>query len=107
MPSAGNDSTEARVAPVPALIVGAGPAGLAAAACLKQRGIDALVLDAGTAVGASWRQRYDRLHLHTVKQHSFLPGMRFAKDFPAIRRPRRWSRTSNRTRPVRDPTAVR
>jgi cation diffusion facilitator CzcD-associated flavoprotein CzcO len=82
MPSAGNESTDARVAPVPALIVGAGPAGLAAAACLKQRGIDALVLDAGTAVGASWRQRYDRLHLHTVKQHSFLPGMRFAKDIP-------------------------
>ena len=82
MPSAGNESTAARVAPVPALIVGAGPAGLAAAACLKQRGIDAVVLDAGTAVGSSWRQRYDRLHLHTVKQHSFLPGMRFARDIP-------------------------
>ena len=82
MPSAGNEPTDAREAPVPALIVGAGPAGLAAAACLKQRGIDALVLDAGTAVGTSWRQRYDRLHLHTVKQHSFLPGMRFPKDVP-------------------------
>jgi len=69
-------------APVPALVIGAGPAGLAAAACLKQRGIDALVLEAGPAVGLSWRQRYDRLHLHTVKQHSFLPGLRFGKEVP-------------------------
>ena len=58
------------------LVVGAGPAGLAVAACLRQRGVDTLVLDRGDAVGDSWRRRYDRLHLHTPRIQSALPGMR-------------------------------
>ena len=66
----------------PALVVGAGPAGLAAAACLKRRGFDALVLEAAPAVGDAWRHHYDRLRLHTVKQQSHLPGMPFAKELP-------------------------
>jgi indole-3-pyruvate monooxygenase len=66
----------------PVLVVGAGPAGLAAAACLKQRGIDALVLEAAPALGDAWRRHYDRLRLHTVKQQSHLPGMPFAKELP-------------------------
>lgn len=68
--------------PLPALIVGAGPAGLATAACLEQRGVHALVLEAGPSLGNSWRQHYDRLRLHTVKQQSQLPGFSFAKDLP-------------------------
>jgi cation diffusion facilitator CzcD-associated flavoprotein CzcO len=64
------------------VIVGAGPAGLASAACLRARGIDALVLEAGPTVGASWRRHYDRLHLHTVKQQSHLPGLPFAPEVP-------------------------
>jgi indole-3-pyruvate monooxygenase len=68
--------------PVPALIIGAGPAGLASAACLKQRGIDALVLEGAPALGQAWRNHYDRLHLHTVKERSHLPGMPFAKELP-------------------------
>ena len=68
--------------PVTALIIGAGPAGLASAACLKQRGIDALVLEAAPALGQAWRNRYDRLHLHTVKKQSHLPGIPFAKELP-------------------------
>ena len=68
--------------PLPALIVGAGPAGLATAACLKQRGVDALVLEAGPALGQSWRQHYERLHLHTVKQQSHLPGLPFGEEVP-------------------------
>jgi cation diffusion facilitator CzcD-associated flavoprotein CzcO len=66
----------------PALVVGAGPAGLAAAACLKRRGVDALVLEAAPAVGDAWRHHYDRLRLHTVKHQSHLPGMPFAKELP-------------------------
>ncbi len=66
----------------PAVIVGAGPAGLAAAGCLKQRGIDALVLEAGPALGTSWRNHYDRLHLHTVKEESHLPGLPFGDELP-------------------------
>jgi indole-3-pyruvate monooxygenase len=68
--------------PLPVVVVGAGPAGLATAACLKQRHIDALVLEAGPSLAHSWRNHYDRLHLHTVKQQSNLPGLPFAKELP-------------------------
>jgi len=66
----------------PALIIGAGPAGLAAAACLGRRGVEAVVLEAAPALGDAWRRHYDRLHLHTVKEHSHLPGMAFAAEVP-------------------------
>ena len=69
-------------APLPALVVGAGPAGLASAACLKRRGIEALVLEAGPSLAHSWRHHYDRLHLHTVKQQSHMPGLPFARELP-------------------------
>jgi indole-3-pyruvate monooxygenase len=69
-------------APLPAVIVGAGPAGLASAACLKRRGIDVLVLEAGPSLAHSWRHHYDRLHLHTVKQQSHMPGLPFARELP-------------------------
>jgi indole-3-pyruvate monooxygenase len=62
--------------------VGAGPAGLATAACLKRRNVDALVLEAGPSLANSWRNHYDRLHLHTVKQQSALPGLPFARELP-------------------------
>jgi len=82
MPQGRDASTSAPTDWLPALIVGAGPAGLASAACLKRRGIDPLVLEAGASLGNSWRHHYDRLHLHTVKQQSHLPGMPFAKRLP-------------------------
>jgi len=63
------------------LVVGAGPAGLAVAACLRRRGIDPLVVDRGGAVGDSWRARYDRLHLHTPRVQSALPGLRIPRRF--------------------------
>jgi cation diffusion facilitator CzcD-associated flavoprotein CzcO len=56
------------------LVVGAGPAGLAVAGSLASRGVPAAVLDAGDAVGDSWRSRYDRLRLHTPRIQSGLPG---------------------------------
>jgi len=59
--------------------VGAGPAGLAVAGCLGQRGTEAVVLERGAAVGASWRRHYDRLHLHTSVGFSRLPGLSFPK----------------------------
>jgi phytoene dehydrogenase-like protein len=75
--STGADATTALL---PALIVGAGPAGLASAACLKQRGIEPLVLEAGASLANSWRHHYDRLRLHTVKQQSSMPGVPFARE---------------------------
>src|SRR5687768_9910059 len=61
-----------------AVVVGAGPAGLAAAAELGRRGIPALLLERGDAVGASWRGRYDRLRLNSSRWTSQLPGARYA-----------------------------
>lgn len=63
------------------LVVGAGPAGLAVAACLRRRGVDVLVVDRGTDVGESWAKRYDRLHLHTPRVQSALPGLRVPRRF--------------------------
>ncbi len=62
--------------------MGAGPAGLAAAACLKQRGVAALILEASSQVGTAWRNHYHRLHLHTHKGGSALPGLAFPSDYP-------------------------
>jgi putative flavoprotein involved in K+ transport len=59
-----------------AAVIGAGPGGLAVAAMLRERGVDAVVIDRADAVGASWRGHYDRLHLHTVRWLSHLPGLR-------------------------------
>jgi indole-3-pyruvate monooxygenase len=61
------------------LIIGAGPAGLAVAACLKKRGASFVIVDRASEVGSSWHNHYDRLDLHTVKYHSALPYL----DFPA------------------------
>ncbi len=63
-------------------VVGAGPAGLAVAACLAERGVTALLLEASAQVGATWRRHYDRLHLHTHKGGSALPGLAFPSDYP-------------------------
>jgi putative flavoprotein involved in K+ transport len=55
------------------IVIGAGPAGLAAAAMLGRAGEHAVVLERGE-VGDVWASRYDRLHLHTVRWLSGLPG---------------------------------
>lgn len=64
------------------IIVGAGAAGLATGACLRQRGIHATILEAGDGPGMTWRRLYDRLHLHTVKGLSGLPGMPMPRSYP-------------------------
>ena len=65
-----------------AIVVGAGPAGLAAAACLKEAGVETLLLERAASLGASWRQHYDRLHLHTDRRHSGLPGLPMPRSYP-------------------------
>ena len=62
-----------------AIIVGAGPAGLATAAALRARGLNAAILEKSDAVGAVWRRHYDRLHLHTDRARSGLPGLPIPK----------------------------
>jgi putative flavoprotein involved in K+ transport len=55
-------------------VVGGGPGGLAAGAELRRRGLRPVILERGEQVGTSWRAGYDRLHLHTVRALSGLPG---------------------------------
>ena len=64
------------------LVVGAGPAGLAVAAALTAKGRRPLVIEKAGQVGASWRDHYERLHLHTVKELSTLPGLAFPDSAP-------------------------
>ncbi|MDX6511720.1 MAG: hypothetical protein QOE36_1224 [Gaiellaceae bacterium] len=59
--------------PHSAIVIGAGPAGLAAAAMLQSRGVTPVVIERGEGVAASWRSRYDRLRLHTARRLSSLP----------------------------------
>jgi putative flavoprotein involved in K+ transport len=63
------------------LVVGAGPGGLAAAAALGARGVAATVVDRADDVGSAWRRHYERLHLHTIRWNSHLPGMRIPRAF--------------------------
>jgi putative flavoprotein involved in K+ transport len=69
------------VATPDAIVVGAGPGGLAAAAALRMRGVRALVLERADRLGASWRGHYDRLHLHTTRRLSALPGLRIPRAY--------------------------
>ncbi|MGW2637455.1 flavin-containing monooxygenase [Streptomyces sp. NPDC001348] len=73
----------------PVYVIGAGPGGLAAAYSLRARGIRAVVLEKSDRVGASWRRHYDRLHLHTTRRLSALPGL------PMPRRFGRWVSRDN------------
>jgi cation diffusion facilitator CzcD-associated flavoprotein CzcO len=66
-----------------AIIVGAGPAGLACAATMQAAGLSITILEKADSVGAVWRRHYDRLHLHTDRGHSGLPGMSMPSDYPA------------------------
>jgi putative flavoprotein involved in K+ transport len=64
-----------------AVVVGAGPGGLAAAAMLRRHGVRATVVDRADAVGSAWRGHYERLHLHTVRWLSNLPGYRIPREY--------------------------
>ncbi|MEV7655045.1 NAD(P)/FAD-dependent oxidoreductase [Streptomyces anulatus] len=65
----------------PVYVIGGGPGGLAVAASLRARGVRAVVLEKSDRVGASWRGHYDRLHLHTTRRWSALPGLRMPRGF--------------------------
>jgi putative flavoprotein involved in K+ transport len=63
------------------VIVGAGPAGLAAAWDIRRAGPDPLVVDQADAVAASWRGRHDHLRLNTHRMFSHQPGVRIPRRY--------------------------
>ena len=64
-----------------AVVVGAGPGGLAVAAMMQRGGVETVVVDRADAVGSAWRGHYERLHLHTVRWLSNLPGFRIPRRY--------------------------
>jgi cation diffusion facilitator CzcD-associated flavoprotein CzcO len=76
-------SAEARLDDTtPVAIIGAGPAGLAIAACLRQAGQDFVLLEKEEQAAPAWRRHYERVHLHTTKRYSSLPFVPFPREYP-------------------------
>ncbi|MFI1359507.1 flavin-containing monooxygenase [Streptomyces sp. NPDC020898] len=67
--------------PAPVYVIGGGPGGLAVAYALRAQGVRAVVLERADRVGASWLRHYDRLHLHTTRRLSSLPGLPMPRSF--------------------------
>ncbi|MFE6619358.1 flavin-containing monooxygenase [Streptomyces sp. NPDC057740] len=65
----------------PVYVIGGGPGGLSVAHALRAQGLRAVVLEKSDGVGASWRGHYDRLHLHTTRRLSGLPGLPMPRRF--------------------------
>ena len=68
-----------------AVVIGAGPAGLATSHALMRSHIDHVILERGDRPGYIWSKHYDSLTLHTGKRMSKLPGLPFPKtvsEFP-------------------------
>ncbi|KAK4799414.1 hypothetical protein SAY86_024779 [Trapa natans] len=65
------------------VIVGAGPSGLATAACLREHGVPFVVLERAKCLASLWQNRtYDRLKLHLPKRFCELPSFPFPEDYP-------------------------
>jgi len=64
------------------IVIGAGHAGLTAAARLTQLGVDTLVIEKKPRVGDNWRDRYSSLTLHNDITANHLPYMPFPKTWP-------------------------
>ncbi|KAL0435823.1 UNVERIFIED_CONTAM: putative indole-3-pyruvate monooxygenase YUCCA10 [Sesamum radiatum] len=72
------DQTEA-----PVIVVGAGPSGLATAACLHELSIPYTLLERQDCFAPLWQKySYDRVHLHLPKQFCQLPLMPIPPSYP-------------------------
>ncbi|PKA51008.1 putative indole-3-pyruvate monooxygenase YUCCA10 [Apostasia shenzhenica] len=68
-----------------AVVVGAGPAGLAAGACLSSLSVPFLILERDNSPAPLWRHRtYHRLHLHLPKQFCQLPLLPIPSSAPTF-----------------------
>lgn len=68
-----------------ALIIGAGPAGLATSACLNRLNIPNIVVEREECSASLWKRRsYDCLKLHLAKHYCQLPHMPFPPNTPTF-----------------------
>jgi len=65
------------------LVIGAGQAGLAVAARLKQLDVETVIIDRERRVGDNWRNRYQSLLLHNQIWANHLPYLPFPSSWPA------------------------
>jgi cation diffusion facilitator CzcD-associated flavoprotein CzcO len=49
---------------------------------MRAAGLNVAVLEKTDSVGSAWRRHYDRLHLHTDRNRSGLPGMLMPRTYP-------------------------
>ncbi|KAF2745945.1 FAD/NAD(P)-binding domain-containing protein [Sporormia fimetaria CBS 119925] len=78
--SPGRDLSGAETINTDVCILGAGSAGLMAAASLKALGIESVILDRNAQAGDSWRNRYDSLRLHTPTSSAAMPFKGYRED---------------------------
>jgi putative flavoprotein involved in K+ transport len=67
---------------IPAVVIGAGHSGLAISSCLRDRGVDHVVLERGEVANSWKKERWDSLRLLTPNWQSQLPGQRYSGDDP-------------------------
>ncbi|WP_027146440.1 NAD(P)/FAD-dependent oxidoreductase [Mesorhizobium sp. WSM3626] len=75
---------EQMVAVEPAIVIGAGVAGLAVARALMKAGVATAVLEKESRLAEPWRRRHEQLHLNTHRDLSALPGLAYPKGTPAF-----------------------
>lgn len=81
MSSAARSESSSEVpADIDVVVIGAGQAGLAVGHTLARAGVDFVILDAATELGASWINRWDSLRLFTSARYCGLPGLPFPGD---------------------------
>ncbi|MBZ9675160.1 NAD(P)/FAD-dependent oxidoreductase [Mesorhizobium sp. ES1-1] len=68
----------------PAIVIGAGAAGLAAAHALIKAGVQTVILEKETRLGEPWHRRHRQLHLNTHRDLSALPGAAYPAGTPAF-----------------------
>ncbi|KAK9067660.1 hypothetical protein SSX86_011771 [Deinandra increscens subsp. villosa] len=65
------------------IIIGAGPSGLATAACLHKLSIPYIILEREDCIASTFNKKsYNRLHLHLAKKFCQLPHLPFPASFP-------------------------
>ena len=72
------------VAVEPAIVIGAGAAGLSAAHALIKAGVPTAILEKESRLAEPWHRRHLNLHLNTHRDLSSLPGVGFPAGTPAF-----------------------